>query len=81
MCTNRVDYHTVGSNGFSSIVLDYKCGTTGIEGEAVMCDECNDKIAKGKMNRPGYCSHGTKLWREDSDGYDVEVSCNACEAA
>lgn len=77
-CKNRVSYFVPRGWGYKE--LDYECGTTGIDGEAVLCDECNAKINAGKMTRPGYCKHGTKLWREDSDGYDVEVFCGACEA-
>lgn len=69
-CKNRVDYYV--PKGYDYKKLDYKCGTTGIDGEAVMCRECLDKIASRKMAKPGYCIHGTKLTEFDCD-------CRLCE--
>ena len=75
MCDNRVEY-TV-PKGWDYVTLDYRCGSTGIDGEAVLCDKCEAKVSQGRMARPGYCKHGTPLM-DPTDHYDI--TCNACEA-
>jgi len=74
MCNNRVEY-TI-PKGYSYATLDYKCGSTGTDGEAVLCRECERKIRAGEMSRPGYCRHGTPLM-DPTDHYDI--TCSACE--
>lgn len=73
-CENRVAY-TVPKE-WDYVTLDYKCGSTGIDGEAVLCESCADKVAKGRMAKPGYCIHGTPLM-DPTDSYDI--FCEACE--
>lgn len=75
MCDAKVPY--IVPKGWDYKTLYYKCGTTGIDGEAVLCAGCENKIAMGKMNRPGYCKHGTPLM-DPTDHYDIY--CPACEA-
>ena len=62
--------------GWDYVTLDYKCGHTGIDGEAVLCEECGAKVRAGKMPRPGYCKHGTPLM-DPTDSYDI--TCQYCE--
>jgi hypothetical protein len=73
MCDNRVPY--IVPSGYDYKTLDYKCGSTGIHGEAVMCDECETRISLGRMNRPGHCKHGVAL--STDDGRDI--TCSTCE--
>lgn len=73
MCDNRVEYPVLKPNGYK--ILDYKCGSTGVDGEAVLCSECEAKIAAGKMSRPGYCPHGYRMY----DDYDRDIyPCPKC---
>ena len=73
MCDNRVDYYV--PKGYDYKKLDYKCGSTGIHGEAVMCESCELKIKSGKMSRPGYCPHGLPMY----DEYDRDIyPCSKC---
>lgn len=73
-CENRVEYYV--PKGYDYKALDYKCGSTGIDGQPVMCKICQDKIASGKMSKPGHCKHGTPLM-DDTDSYDI--TCTYCE--
>jgi len=71
MCDNRVEY-TV-PKGYDYVTLSYKCGNTGIDGEAVLCRECSKKVDSGAMARPGYCIHGTRLTDYDCDCIQCEM--------
>lgn len=72
-CENKVD-QTVPTR-YSAKIVQVSCGSTGIYGEAVMCDECEAKISAGSMLRPGYCKHGNRLY----DDSDRDIVCGACE--
>jgi hypothetical protein len=73
-CKNRVAY-TVPS-GWDYKTLDYACGNTGLDGEAVMCEICENKILKGKMDRPGFCKHGIRISEYDCDCWRCETGEN-----
>lgn len=70
MCDNRVDHYV--PSGYDYKKLNYKCGNTGIDGEAVLCDTCAAKVNAGRMARPGYCIHGVRITEFDCD-------CVRCE--
>ena len=73
-CNNKVSQFI--PRGYDYKEVEYTCGSTGIYGDAVMCHDCEDKIEAGKMNRPGYCRHGTRLM-DSTDHYDI--TCSRCE--
>ena len=73
-CKNKVEKYV--PRGWDYKPVMYTCGNTGIYGEAVLCEECEVKVKAGKMNRPGYCKHGTPLM-DPTDHYDI--TCSACE--
>lgn len=70
-CKNRVEY-TV-PKGYDYVTLDYECGNTGIDGEAVMCSSCSEKVSSGKMARAGYCIHGVRITEFDCDCFKCEM--------
>ena len=59
-------------HGWGTKILQYKCGNTGTDGEAVLCNECASKVSSGVMARPGYCIHGVRITEYDCD-------CARCE--
>jgi hypothetical protein len=68
MCNKRVEYWV--PKGYDYKMLDYKCGSTGIHGEMVLCDsqDCDNKNERGQ---PWYiCKHGNDT---------SEYMCGACE--
>jgi len=69
-CGKPVDY-TI-PKGWDYKTLKYKCGNTGIDGRAVLCGECAQKVSERKMAEPGYCIHGVFLG-------DGDCACYRCE--
>ena len=69
-CGAPVKYTVPSGWGYKE--LDYKCGNTGLDGEAVLCAVCSKRVAAGEMARPGYCIHGVRITEYDCD-------CVRCE--
>lgn len=71
MCDNIVEY-TI-PKGWDYKTYDYKCGDTGVRGETVLCQSCEDKIDNGKMGHPDYCKHGVRYTQYDCDCWRCEM--------
>ena len=78
MCDNKVTKFIQRGYGYKEITM--KCGSTGTRGEQVLCDDCEEALAKrypqGWFDTPGdMCVHGTFVG--DSGGPDY--MCGMCE--
>lgn len=71
MCDNKVDYYV--PKGYDYKKLVYPCGATGIDGRAVLCDQCSEKVRTRQMPEPGYCIHGVAISDYDCDCFRCEM--------
>lgn len=71
-CNNKAE-QTVPS-GFDYKVIEVNCGSTGIHGDAIYCNSCNDRFENSNRH-PDYCKHGTYLYPE----HGGDAMCFACE--
>ena len=81
ICKNKVcQYIPNGTMDWREIELP--CGSTGMDGERLMCDECTKQAEvmypQGWRNTPGdTCKHGTYI----GDAYGPDYICGHCEDA
>jgi len=78
VCKNSVTQFV--ERGFGYKEIKSRCGTTGVHGQQLMCDECIDKYNKmypqGWRDTPGdVCEHGTYV----GDAYGPDYFCGQCE--
>lgn len=79
-CQNTVTQYVPRGYGYRAV--ETRCGSTGIHGQRLQCDDCERRAAaanpQGWRNAPGdTCKHGTYLGcHEDND----ERLCGLCEA-
>ena len=71
-CENKVD-QTVPS-GWDYKTITMSCGSTGIHGQTLYCDQCHARFAK-RGHDDQHCKHGTFLYPEDGR----DVMCPGCE--
>ncbi len=77
-CENKVT-QTIKS-GWEWNFAKSPCGSTGINGKRLVCDDCKKELEKkypqGWRNAPGdTCKHGTYI----SDPYGPDILCGLCE--
>ncbi|MDP8268227.1 MAG: hypothetical protein P9L97_05810 [Candidatus Tenebribacter davisii] len=67
--------------GWQTKEIKSKCGTTGVNGERLMCQECENEFKEqypqGWRNTPGdICPHGNYV----GDAYGPDYLCGKCES-
>ena len=77
-CTNKVSQYVPRGYGYKEIQLP--CGSTGIHGEQLLCEECMEKFAElypqGWRDVPGdICKHGNYIGNSCGPDY----ICMECE--
>jgi hypothetical protein len=79
MCKNSaVQYIT---HGYGYREVETRCGSTGMHGQVLLCDECMEKAEQdhpqGWRNVPGdICEHGTYV----GDAGGPDYMCPECES-
>jgi len=78
MCDNKVIQFIPRGYGYREV--ESKCGSTGFNGEALMCDECFEKYSKeypqGWKEVPGdVCKHGNYVGNDNG----IDYICGECE--
>jgi len=77
-CKNKVSQYV--QRGFGYKEVKSPCGSTSINGDTLVCEECEKELAKefpqGWRFSPGdMCKHGTYV----GDHGGVDYMCHACE--
>jgi hypothetical protein len=77
-CKNKVTQTIPRGYGYKEVLS--RCGSTGIHGEQLICDECEERLKKqypqGWRNTPGdICKHGTYV----GDYCGPDYICGKCE--
>ena len=77
-CKNKVSQFIPRSFGYKEVKSP--CGSTGIDGRGLMCDECQERFEKefpqGWRDVPGdVCKHGTYV----GDAHGPDYICGKCE--
>jgi len=67
--------------GYDYREIKTRCGSTGIHGQELLCEECQERLAReypqGWRDTPGdVCPHGTYV----GDAGGPDYLCGACEA-
>ena len=75
-CPNKAEQWV--ESGFHGKMVEIPCGMTGVHGQVVLCDECQDKLTKqypqGWRHHPGdTCKHG--VWLNPMH----DCNCYKCE--
>jgi len=78
-CPNKVCYFISSGYGYKEVSLP--CGTTGREGQCLLCDQCADQaeedFPQGWRDAPGdVCVHGCYVGNTNGPDY----ICGECEA-
>lgn len=78
MCDNKVTQFVPRGYGFKEI--ESRCGSIGINGNNLMCDECLERYSKkypqGWKEIPGdVCVHGNYVGNDNG----VDYMCGECE--
>jgi hypothetical protein len=79
MCENKVSQYVEHGYGYKEIKT--RCGSTGIHGQKLLCDKCQEKAEKdhpqGWRDVPGdICEHGTYV----GDAGGPDYMCGECES-
>ena len=77
-CKNTVIQFVERGYGYKEV--ESRCGTTGVHGQLLICDECMDKLTaqypQGWHTTPGdLCKHRTYV----GDAYGADHLCGECE--
>lgn len=78
MCNNTVTQYVPKGWGYKGVEM--KCGNTGIHGNVLLCEQCENKQSRqypqGWRHSPGdTCRHGTYI----GDSCGPDILCLGCE--
>ena len=66
-CENKVTQYI--PSGYSYKESSIRCGSTGVSGIRLFCDECESK----QNHHPDFCKHGVRLTEFDCDCIECEL--------
>jgi hypothetical protein len=77
-CKNKVSQYVARGYGYREVRT--RCGSTGINGQELLCDECTERLKQrypqGWMDTPGdLCEHGHYVGTPGGPDY----MCGECE--